>query len=217
MISNKPCIAISLRIVKAQNYDETRDALSHDWPQFLENLGIIPIYIPNNLLNVKNYLSAFEIDGLILSGGDNLGTDLVRDKTETELLQYAMSKNIPTLGICRGLQLINQYFGGSITENNSDSHVGTKHHLDIVDKKLEKILNTSEINTNSFHRNTILDSDLSSELTPIAIHREDNTVEAALHNTLPILGLMWHPERGSDNYENYDKEIVNSIFKKRLF
>ena len=135
MISNKPCIAISLRIVKAQNYDETRDALSHDWPQFLENLGIIPIYIPNNLLNVKNYLSAFEIDGLILSGGDNLGTDPVRDKTETELLQYAMSKNIPTLGICRGLQLINQYFGGSITENNSDSHVGTKHHLDIVDKK----------------------------------------------------------------------------------
>ena len=195
MISNKPCIAISLRIVKAQNYDETRDALSHDWPQFLENLGIIPIYIPNNLLNVKNYLSAFEIDGLILSGGDNLGADPVRDKTETELLQYAMSKNIPTLGICRGLQLINQYFGGSITENNSDSHVGTKHHLDIVDKKLEKILNTSEINTNSFHRNTILDSDLSSELTPIAIHREDNTVEAALHNTLPILGLMWHPER----------------------
>ena len=66
MISNKPCIAISLRIVKAQNYDETRDALSHDWPQFLENLGIIPIYIPNNLLNVKNYLSTFEIDGLIL-------------------------------------------------------------------------------------------------------------------------------------------------------
>ena len=214
MISNKPCIAISLRIVKAQNYDETRDALSHDWPQFLENLGIIPIYIPNNLSNVKNYLSAFEIEGLILSGGDNLGADPVRDKTETELLQYAMSKNIPTLGICRGLQLINQYFGGSITENNSDSHVGTKHHLDIVDKKLEKILNTSEINTNSFHRNTILDSDLSSELTPIAIHREDNTVEAALHNTLPILGLMWHPERGS---ENYDKEIVNSIFKKRLF
>ncbi len=214
MISNKPCVAISLRIVKAQNYDETRDALSHDWPQFLENLGIIPIYIPNNLLNVKNYLSAFEIDGLILSGGDNLGTDPVRDKTETELLQYAMSKNIPTLGICRGLQLINQYFGGSITENNSDSHVGTKHHLDIVDKKLEKILNTSEINTNSFHRNTILDSDLSSELTPIAIHREDNTVEAALHNTLPILGLMWPPERG---YEKYDKEIVDSIFKKRLF
>ena len=202
MISNKPCIAISLRIVKAQNYDEIRDALSHDWPQFLENLGIIPIYIPNNLLNVKNYLSAFEIDGLILSGGDNLGTDPVRDKTETELLQYAMSKNIPTLGICRGLQLINQYFGGSITENNSDSHVGTKHHLDIVDKKLEKILNTSEINTNSFHRNTILDSDLSSELIPIAIHREDNTVEAALHNTLPILGLMWHPERGSENYDN---------------
>ena len=212
MISNKPCIAISLRIVKAQNYDETRDALSHDWPQFLENLGIIPIYIPNNLLNVKNYLSAFEIDGLILSGGDNLGTDPVRDKTETELLQYAMSKNIPTLGICRGLQLINQYFGGSITENNSDSHVGTKHDLDIVDKKLEKILNTSEINTNSFHRNTILDSDLSSELTPIAIHREDNTVEAALHNTLPILGLMWHPER--DKERKYQSKIVNIVYNK---
>ena len=110
--------------------------------------------------------------------------------------------------------LINQYFGGSLTENDTDAHVGTKHHLDIVDKKLQKILNSSEITTNSFHRNIILDSDLSSELTPIAIHREDNTVEAALHKTLPILGLMWHPERKP---EYYDREIVNSIFKKKFF
>ena len=196
MISNKPCIAISMRIVKAQNYDETRDALSHDWPQFLENLGIIPIYIPNNLSNVKNYLSAFEIEGLILSGGDNLGTDPIRDKTETELLEYAISKNIPILGICRGLQLINQYFGGSLTENNADLHVGTKHNLDIVDKKLKKILNSSEINTNSFHRNTILDSDLSSELTPIVIHKKDNTVQQ------PQRVLLTHEGKKEVEYES---------------
>ena len=122
MISNKPCIAISLRIVKAQNYDETRDALSHDWPQFLENIGIIPIYIPNNLMNVKNYLSAFGIDGLILSGGDNLGIDPIRDETETELLEYAINKKIPILGVCLGHQIIGQVFGSKIIQAKKIMH-----------------------------------------------------------------------------------------------
>ena len=185
MISNKPQIAISLRIVKAENYDETRDALSHDWPKLLEELGLVPIYIPNKLSDIMKYLSNFQINGLILSGGDNLGKDPERDDTEKELLQHAISKKIPTLGICRGLQLINEHFGGSLTENQTNSH-----------------------------KNTILNSDLSKYLRPIAIHTVDKTVEAAFHETLPIVGLMWHPERNSDKF---DKQIISSIFKKTVF
>ena len=214
MISNKPQIAISLRIVKAENYDETRDALSHDWPKLLEELGLVPIYIPNKLSNIVKYLSNFQIDGLILSGGDNLGKDPERDDTEKELLQHAISKKIPTLGICRGLQLINGHFGGRLTKNQSNSHIGKNHELDIVDEKFRKILNCKKIITNSFHKNTISTPQLSPNLRPIAIHTVDHTVEAAFHETLPIVGLMWHPERNSGKF---DKQIISSIFKKTVF
>ena len=214
MISNKPQIAISLRIVKAENYDETRDALSHDWPKLLEELGLVPIYIPNKLSDIMKYLSNFQINGIILSGGDNLGKDPERDDTEKELLQHAISKKIPTLGICRGLQLINEHFGGSLTKNQTNSHIGKNHELDVVNEKFRKILNCKKIITNSFHKNTILNSDLSKYLRPIATHTVDKTVEAAFHETLPIVGLMWHPERNSDKF---DKQIISSIFKKTVF
>jgi len=214
MNSNKPQIAISLRIVKAENYDETRDALSHDWPKLLEELGLVPIYIPNKLSDIMKYLSNFQINGLILSGGDNLGKDPERDDTEKELLQHAISKKIPTLGICRGLQLINGHFGGSLTKNQTNSHIGKNHELDVVDEKFRKILNCKKIITNSFHKNTISTSQLSLNLRPIAIHTVDKTVEAAFHETLPIVGLMWHPERNSDKF---DKQIISSIFKKTVF
>jgi gamma-glutamyl-gamma-aminobutyrate hydrolase PuuD len=59
-----------------------------------------------------------------------------------------------------------------------------------------------------------LNSDLSKYLRPIAIHTVDKTVEAAFHETLPIVGLMWHPERNSDKF---DKQIISSIFKKTVF
>ena len=123
-------------------------------------------------------------------------------------------KKIPTLGICRGLQLINEHFGGIQTKNQTNSHIGKNHELDIVDEKFRKILNCKKIITNSFHKNTISTSQLSLNLRPIAIHTVDKTVEAAFHETLPIVGLMWHPERNSDKF---DKQIISSIFKKTVF
>ena len=115
----KPKIGISLRVVEAPNYDEKRDALSHDWPPLLEKLGFNPIYIPNTLKHVDEFFSDMSLDGLILSGGDNIGQNKNRDETENLLLKLAIEKQIPTFGVCRGMQLINNYFGGDISLNNS--------------------------------------------------------------------------------------------------
>ena len=54
--NNKQKIGISLRIVNASNYVEQRDALSHDWTSVLEELGFIPVYIPNTLKNLDSFL-----------------------------------------------------------------------------------------------------------------------------------------------------------------
>ena len=60
-------IGITFRIVKAINYDESRDALSHDWPKFLEKISALPIWIPNSLSNLESFLKELKFDGIILS------------------------------------------------------------------------------------------------------------------------------------------------------
>ena len=82
-------IGITFRIVKAINYDESRDALSHDWPKFLEKISALPIYIPNSLSNLESFLKELEFDGIILSGGDSIGKTPERDKTEKSLIDFA--------------------------------------------------------------------------------------------------------------------------------
>ena len=78
----KSKIGISLRITNAENYDEKRDSLSHDWIILLEKLDIIPVMIPNTISNIDSFLDEMKISGIILSGGDNIGDDAIRDETE---------------------------------------------------------------------------------------------------------------------------------------
>ena len=80
-MSNKK-IGITSRIVNASNYDEQRDALSQDWPPFLEKINLTPIFIPNSLDDTIKFLDEIEVDGFILSGGDNVGENPLRDNTE---------------------------------------------------------------------------------------------------------------------------------------
>ena len=53
-------IGITSRIVEAPGYTEERDALSHDWPTFLESLNLVPIFIPNSLSNIDSFLTNFD-------------------------------------------------------------------------------------------------------------------------------------------------------------
>ena len=207
-------IGISLRIVKAKNYEEKRDALSHDWPPLLEKINSNIIFIPNNLVNVENFLNDFNLDGIILSGGDNIGDDQERDKTENQILNFAIKYKIPLFGVCRGMQVINQYFGGSIIKNNNSSHVGIPHVVNLIHKNIMSILQINSLKVNSFHNNIITNSNLGKDIEPFAITEHDKTVEGFFHKTLPIVGLMWHPERDS-SYEN--QIIVKNIFSKKLF
>ena len=110
MKKNLKVIAISTRIINNQDYFEPRDALSHDWPKILEKLGYYPIFISNFLSNIKSFLENIKIDGIILSGGDNIGDHPLRDNTEIELIKFGIKQNIPIFGVCRGMQVLNNFF-----------------------------------------------------------------------------------------------------------
>ena len=102
-------IGISLRVELIKKYDEKRDCISHDWINFLQKIDCMPILIPNNLHDVENYITDLNLDAIILSGGDNIGDFPERDKTENSILEFGIKNAIPILGVCRGMQIINNY------------------------------------------------------------------------------------------------------------
>jgi gamma-glutamyl-gamma-aminobutyrate hydrolase PuuD len=203
-------IGISLRIETIKIYHEKRDSLSHDWIDFFEKLNFHPILIPNKIHDIKNFLNEMEIDGLILSGGDNIGDDPERDITEKKLIDFAISKKIPILGVCRGMQVLNEYFGGKIIFNESNDHVGTNHFVEITNSKISKFTDSLKLKVNSFHHNQINMNILGKKLSPFAISKVDDTIEGFYHSDLPVVGVMWHPER--DNSNSTQIELMKMIY-----
>lgn len=208
----KKLIGISLRIDNIQKYNEKRDAISQDWIEFLSKINAYPVLIPNKLLSIQNFLETFPLDGIILSGGDNMGKFPERDQTEINILEYAIKKNIPVLGVCRGMQIINHYFGGKIIISDTKQHVSKQHSIHFLEKTcIEKFGKVATVN--SFHDNLILKTNLGKDLENLA-EAEDSTIEGFFHKKLPIIGVMWHPER--DKNVEFELKFMK-IYQERLF
>ena len=190
-------IGISLRVETIEKYDERRDTISHDWINFLQKLNFVPILIPNNLQDIEGYISELKLDGIILSGGDNLGEFPERDETENRILEVAIKNSMPILGVCRGMQIINNFFGGNLQKKDDPEHINNNHTINLT--KDFSFNENNSITVNSYHNNIIESRDLGKDLKSVATHKDDNTIEGFIHAKYPIIGVMWHPERNPDN------------------
>jgi len=118
-------IGLTLRIIESLNYQESRDAISQDWIALIDRLGFIPILIPNGLEDPVKFVVSNNCEALILTNGEDVNLVMKnpediqgseRDITEAKLLIWAIKKKIPVLGVCRGMQFINVFFGGDLTD-----------------------------------------------------------------------------------------------------
>lgn len=236
----KPIIGITSSYEKEEglkNYYRT--TVSIDYTKSIINSGGIPIIIPvsENKEVIKEQLNL--LDGLILSGGPDINPFLYnqdfkegihiispeRDNYEMIIIDEFLKTKKPILGICRGHQLLNVYFNGSLFQdikyykNTNILHKQemypdlATHQVNIIEK--ENILFDlygEKVFTNSFHHQVI--DKLSEKLTPIAI-TNDGIIEAfQLKSHKFLYGIQWHPEmmaaRGNEKMQKiFDKFIEN--------
>ena len=177
----------------------------------------------------RNYVEAFEnlgvettakylpevdtsYDGLVICGGSDIhpsrygepvdgsvDMDERRDEVEFALLKAYLEAGKPILGICRGHQLVNVYFGGSLYQDMPEAQwhdqvndQDSVHRITALPDSVLGRLYGQEFPVNSAHHQAV--KELGTGLRATA-YWNGRFVEAIEHSQYPILGVQWHPER----------------------
>ena len=221
----KPLIGIT------GNFGDKGCELAKGYYQSVLEAGGSPVVIPP--YTDASAMSALldELDGIILSGGSDMNPLLVgeepipqlhginpeRDVPELMLIRQAYERQIPILGICRGIQMLAAALGGSIYQDLGVQYKDApliKHSQDLVreqashtvyieqDSMLGRIFTQSGLGTgekgeyvlpvNSFHHQAVR---CPGELFKVSARSSDGVIEAMESNEhKSILGVQWHPE-----------------------
>ena len=171
-------------------------------PHALPGCVIIPV--PNNLGDTKTWLDSVNPDTVIFSNGNDLNLEVARDQSERQVMQWALVHGITLLGVCRGLQFVNCFFGAGLTLDLSGeagvNHVDCGHDVVLSHPVFSSMVECvpAQARVNSYHNHGVLAADLAPGLTAFAT-TVDGAVEGLVHDEKPVLAVQWHPERaGTD-------------------
>ena len=196
----------------------------------LQEAGASVVLLPPDVTNAD---AVDRLDGLVLAGGADIDPDrygaaphettdrprLERDRSELILYRAARAKDIPVLGICRGMQMMAVAHGGSLHQHVPDV-VGTTLHREEVGKftvhgatftegsLIAQIIGATDFNVNSSHHQAV---DSAGDLT-VTGRAPDGIVEALEDPSARfVLGIQWHPEFSND--EPTSENIFNAFIE----
>ena len=172
---------------------------------------------------------ADEMDGLLLPGGadidparygqklrGSLGIDPELDQAQFAALERFVRMKKPILGICKGHQIINVYFGGTLIQDMEDGG----HHRAEPDDSIHLThaepdcwlagLYGSDFFVNSAHHQAV---DRPGDGLSVIQRSDDHAIEAISHHSLPILSLQWHPERMCGIHRRRDTVDGAAVFR----
>ena len=212
-VANKPLIGIS------QGYSEKKNSVNTAYVNSVLMNGGVPYIIPvTDDVEVLRQIMA-QLDGIVLTGGEDFDPAYYgdpaheklgevndpRDTYDLTLFKLAKDRNVPILGICRGLQLINVGMGGSLYQdlpsekpsdiNHRQEVEGTiaTHGVSIVKgSTMHEILGQDEVQVNTFHHQAI--KKLAPELKIVGWANDSVPEMIEAFPNRQILGVQFHPE-----------------------
>jgi putative glutamine amidotransferase len=208
-----------------------RVRLNEAYVAALTGAGLTPLIVPPLAdADVDALLGA--VSGLVLSGGEDVAPDAygaadagsqpphrMRDSTELALVRRARELRMPTLAICRGIQLANVAFGGTLVQDipsrmpQAESHDQSERRRERVhaiavdaDSAIARALGGSRIDVNSSHHQSL--DRIASGMRVVA-RAPDGVVEAAewTGDDWWMLGVQWHPEELVTTKEPWDRSL----------
>jgi len=199
--------------------------------------GGVPLVLPatTNAAEIARLLA--QVDALVLCGGEDVEparyktapspaleeVNLRRDAWEYALMDEAVKRRLPVVGTCRGLQILNVYFGGTLWQDLPSEHGGdvrhrhggeggyVKHPIAITPGSRLSTLMGGATNAviNSWHHQAVKKLAPGFKVTATA---SDGVVEAIESDTLPIAAVQFHPEVMFDS----DGDKASLVFFRRL-
>lgn len=169
-------------------------------------------------------------DGLLLPGGGDMdpsffgqpnrgsaSIDRELDLKQLAALAAFLQAGKPILGICRGIQLINVYFGGSLIQDLAEPHIHRTENGDALHPAscpegslLACLYSRTSFPVNSAHHQAL---DRIGEGLTVIQTAPDGVAEAIAHETLPILAVQWHPERLRGRFARPEAVSGDPIFR----
>jgi putative glutamine amidotransferase len=198
----------------------------------LAAFGVIPVVLPP-MDAAAAAASLADVAGLVLTGGEDIDPRRFgqaphretgapherRDSYELALARAAYEQRVPTLAICRGVQVMNVALGGSLIQDIPSQHPGAIAH-DPAGKRAERVhavkveersrlarlIGAQAITTNSSHHQSL--ASVASELRIVG-RAEDGIVEAveAVDPAWWMIGVQWHPEELMATPEDWDRRL----------
>ncbi len=202
-------------------WDQQAVVLPYNYVQQVQRAGALAVMLPPDGRSVADPGGTLDLlDGLLLAGGADIDPatygrephpetlDMVpeRDNFEIALVREAIERDIPVLGICRGMQLINVALGGTLTQHLPEhlgheqhrrvigSFDGSDHEVEILEHTLAmRVIGSAHHATKSHHHQGV--ELLGEGLHVSATSPLDDLIEAIeLPDRSFVLGVQWHPE-----------------------
>ncbi len=216
----KPIIGITMN----DTDDHSSLSIKTAYIDSVEKLGAIPLILGELKSEDDVRRVASLCDGILFSGGGDVlpsyfGEDVderhgrfepLRDEFEFKLFDVATELNLPIMGICRGMQLINVALGGSLHQHIDGHRDGITHDVTLIgDGILRDAVGSDTYLANSFHHEAVKAVGRGLRVTAKA---SDGTIEAyESDGERFILGTQWHPEKMAVATGD---EIAKRILKK---
>ncbi|MEK8127990.1 gamma-glutamyl-gamma-aminobutyrate hydrolase family protein [Paenibacillus filicis] len=229
----KPLIGITSTRVKLHEYSEGV-YVHRDYHRAVEASGGLPIVLP--LASPDTFRQLIDLcDGIIFTGGEDvepaaygeepvpeLGTTLPeRDRLELEAIRYVVEADKPLFAICRGVQVLNVAFGGTLYQDLPSQYAGALEHVQrgaprgeathsvnlAEDSYVRQIAGRSQLQVNSLHHQAL--RRIGPGLTVTATS-PDGVVEAVEYKDRNfVIGVQWHPESLFDH-----DEVTQKLFRE---